>query len=154
MNGSRRLFWFSSVGRGSGSAVCRSVFVLTYFAATAVHGQSTWNNLGVGDWFNNNNWTPVGVPSATTFAAIANSGEAQAQLSGLPVVAKHLEVGANNGIGKLTVDIRALTIGSDLDIGEIVSTIATGPVTVTGNGTVTISNSAGVAIGADGAGDI
>src|SRR5262245_66568251 len=100
MNGFRRLVWPSSVGRGSEGAVCRAVIVLTFFLATGLHGQSTWNNPGVGDWFNQNNWNPVGSPSATKFAAIVNGGEALAQLGGFPVVAMNVVEDENTEGGK------------------------------------------------------
>jgi prepilin-type N-terminal cleavage/methylation domain-containing protein len=122
--------------------------------APSAQGQSTWINPGVGDWFAAGNWSPFGVPNAATYSIVANGGEAQALSAGSPVTASHLEIGTNNGAGKLSIDGRSLTIGSDLDVGEIVGTVASGPITVTSNGMVTINNSPGIVVGAEGAGDI
>jgi prepilin-type N-terminal cleavage/methylation domain-containing protein len=149
-----RLIWRSPVRSGIDALVRCQAILLTLLIATTSHAQSMWVNTGAGDWFTASNWSPFGVPDGSTYAIIANGGEARALLTGASVAASHLEVGTNDGSGTLTVDGRSLGLGSDLDIGEIVSSFATGPITVTSDGTVTINNSADVAIGTIGAGDI
>src|SRR5262245_42028228 len=76
------------------------------------------------------------------YAIIDNGGEAQALSIGPSPLTTHVEVGTNDGAGTLSVDGRSVAIGSDLDVGEIVSKFARGPNTVSSNGTVTINHCA------------
>jgi hypothetical protein len=115
-----------------------------------------WGPTGEASWFSSGNWSPLGAPGSGNNAEISNGGTANATSGSTNVAANRIEVGKNGGSGGMTVGgtNRNVTLESDFDIGETGNAFATGPVTVTSNGTVTINNSTNLRVGNAGAGDI
>ena len=118
--------------------------------------QSVWTNpetgVTAGDWFDVANWNPVSIPGLFTDAVIDNGGEAKvlsATATGI-LESSGLDVGKNGGAGMLTVNGVDVEVDRSFDIGEVEGSFATGPVTVTSNGSATIRNAASLIVGAGG----
>jgi hypothetical protein len=148
--------WQYCVMRGNGPVGIMLPTALALLIGTSVLGQSTkiWLPAGSASWFVDSNWSPLGVPDASSISQINNGGTANADTGTSDVVSNRIEVGKNDGTGALNVVGRILTLGSDFDVGQIGSTYAIGSITVNSNGTATISNSFGVHVGTLGTGNI
>lgn len=125
---------------------------------TSSFGQpAIWTNANTGasagNWSVASNWNPAAVPTSANSAQISNGGEARVTSN---IVASRIEVGKNGGVGLFTSVSSGveIIIDSDFDIGEIGGDFATGPVTVTSDGAVSISNAAHLLIGDSGSGDL
>ena len=72
------------------------------------------------------------------------------------VSVSRIEVGKNGGTGILTSTTAGIAIStdSDFDTGEVGGAFASGPVSVTAQGTTTISNAASLNVGTGGDGDL
>jgi hypothetical protein len=122
---------------------------------------NTWINpqtgLNAGDWFDAANWSSPFAPIASDVTQINNGGEAVADRApelGATIEVNRLEVGKDDGTGTFTDTGVAVSTRVDLDLGEISGSFATGPVTVTSNGSAMITDAASIQVGTDGSGDI
>lgn len=131
--------------------------VACVFVSRANSQPAIWTNTNTGAsagiWSDAANWSPALVPTSANSAQIGNGGEAR--ITG-NVVASRIEVGKNGGVGSVSSSVPGVEIfiDSDLDIGEIGGDFASGPVVVSGDGSVTISNAAHLLVGDSGSGDL
>ncbi len=138
---------------GSHFVAVMSYLSLCFAIPLQVGAVQEWNQLGDGDWFVGSNWTPAGVPTVTESAQINNGGHAMAS-SGGPVTAFLIDVGKNGGSGALTVTGPDVMVQGSLDLGDVESTFAVGPVNVTSSGQATFSDNTSLSFGIGGVGDI
>ncbi len=132
-----------------GTAVAFMLLPLDHAASVA----QEWNVAGSGNWFTATNWTPSGIPSAALAARINNGGTATATAGG-PVTALLIDAGKNGGEGHLELRNVGIQVQGSLDVGDVESIFATGPVNVTSSGSVSIRDAADVQLGLAGSGDL
>ena len=120
---------------------------------SSVWAQSQWTNPAVGgqagDWFEASNWSPVGVPDATTDVLIDNGGQASATSATAigSVEAGVLSVGPNGNEGLLFVTGVDVITGGDLQVGQVFLEDALAE--IEGVGVMAVSDTPLVDIGSD-----
>ena len=131
--------------------------VLLYLTYPVLGQPISWTNpntgVSAGDWTDASNWSTLSVPTSNNNAQINNGGEAVISSN---IEASRIEIGRNGGFGSVTSEATDIEIivDSDLDIGEIGGSFASGAIVVMGEGSATISNAAHLLIGESGAGDL
>lgn len=111
------------------------------FGGPASAATFNWNTPGTGDWFDTDNWTPIGVPVAGDIAIVNNGGTAEAAADvslGELVIGRAFGAG-DAASGTVSASGNLTTPGFPLFVGTALGadgTTATGALTVGGDLTV------------------
>ncbi len=127
--------------------------LLTLLADRSAPAAQEWNVAGSGNWFTATNWNPSGIPNNALAAQINNGGTATANAGG-PVTALLIDAGKNGGEGHLELRNVDIEVQGSLDVGDVESIFATGPLDVTSSGTASIRDAADIQLGLAGVGDL